>query len=113
MPELKYRMEEICGEPHQLYPPTTLEWPLPAFSPDGKYYVDITDSRFRRAKILKLYRVDTNQPLGTYSYFKIRIFCWAPDSSGVYVEDYVPGSGTDFLFSTPGRTGPVKKLLVP
>lgn len=113
MPELRDQMKEICGEPHQLLPVTTLEWPFPAFSPDRRYYVDIDDARFRRAEVLKLYGAATNQLVGTYSYFRLKVYCWAPDSSGIYVADYVPGSGTDFLFSTPGRTGPVKKLLVP
>jgi len=115
MPELRYQMKEICGG-SQLYPPTVENWRDQSsqfFSPNGQYYADITDSRFRRAEVVKLYRADTDKLLGTHSYFKVRIYCWAPDSSGIYVADYVPGSGTDFLLSTPGRTGPVKKLLVP
>lgn len=114
MPELRYQMRNVCGEPHQLFPGSILEWPFPAFSPDGRYYVDIGDARLRRAQVLKLYQTDTKQLLGTYSYFKIRIFCWAPDSSGIYAEDYIPGSSTLFIpFSGGGHTGPVKKLLVP
>lgn len=116
MPELEGQMREICGEP-QLYPPTVenwRNWSLPFFSPDGQYYMNIKEVRFRQAEVLKLFRADTNQLLGTHSYSNIRIYCWAPDSSGIYVADYIPGESSIFiLFSSPGRTGPVKKLLVP
>jgi len=103
---------EICENEYALYPGP--DQPFPLFSPDGRYYADIDDSRFRRAEVLKLYLADTNQIAGMYSYFRLAIYCWAPDSSGIYVADYVPGSSGFFSFyDTPGRTGPVKKLLVP
>ena len=103
---------EICENEYALYPGP--DQPFPLFAPDGHYYIDIDDSRFRRAEVLKLYQADTNQLVGTYSYFRLAIYCWAPDSSGIYVADYIPGSsGVLSFYDTAGRTGPVKKLLVP
>ena len=103
---------EICENEYALYPGPGQ--PFPFFSPDGHYYIDIDDSRFRKAEVLKLYRADTNELLGTYSYFRLAIYCWTDDSSGIYVSDYVPGSSGFFsFFDKAGRTGPVKKLLVP
>lgn len=114
MPELKGQMKEICGEPHQLLPITSFNWPFPLFSPDGQYYVDITDSRFRRAEKIKLFRTDNGQPLGSYSYFKLTVYCWAEDSSGIYIANYDPGDSSLFIpFSRGGKTSPIKKLLIP
>ena len=102
---------EKCKREHTLYPGPGKLFPL--LSPNNQYYIDLVHASLRRAEVLKLYRAETNKLIGTHSYFKLAIYCWAEDSSGIYVADYVPGSGTDFLFSTSGRTGPVKKLLVP
>ena len=107
----KSKILEVCASKYAQYPGP--DRPFPMFSPNGRYYVDVANAKFRRAEVLRLYQTDTSGLLGTYSHFRLAIYCWAPDSSGIYVADYVPGSGTDFLFSTPGRTGPVKKLLVP
>ena len=42
------------------------------------------------------------------------IYCWAEDSSGIYVADYEPGSGSIFVIGgKSSKTSPVKKLLVP
>lgn len=113
-PELKGQMREICGEPHQLYPPTSLDWPFPAFSPDGRYYVGVGDARLRRAKELKIFWADTSQLIGKYSYFSLIVYCWAEDSTGIYVSDRDPGDSSLFIpFSRGGRIGPVKKLFVP
>jgi len=103
---------EICNSRHVRYPGP--DWPFPFVSSDGRYYADFRKSQFRRAEVLEIYQSNTRQRIGTYSYFRLNIYCWAPDSSGIYVADYVPGSSGFFSFyDTPGRTGPVKKLLVP
>ena len=103
---------EICGKQYTTYP--GFEWPFPFYSPNGEYYVNIVNSGFRNAEVLKLYRTDKKQPMGNYSYFKLTIYCWAKDSSGIYIADYDPGDSSLFIpFNRGGKTSPIKKLLVP
>lgn len=114
IPELKGQMRLICAGENQLLPITSLEWPFPAYSPNNRFYADIEDSRLRRAEIIKLFRTDTHQLVGSYSYYKLIVHCWDKDNSGVYISDYDPGDSSLFIpFSRGGRIGPVKKLLVP
>ena len=108
-------LKELCYEPRQLYPPTSLKSSLPATSPDGKYYIDITDAKLGRKKILKLFKAENHQEIGMYysSYSSLFIYCWDMDSSGVFISDHEPG-GTGFgIFQRSSKIGPLKKLLVP
>lgn len=103
---------DICGNRYTQYP--GLDWPFPLFSPDSKYYLDLNDTKFRQAKNLQLYNSNSNKLIGTYSYHDIAVYCWVPDSSGVYIANYDRGDSSLFLiFSRPGRTGSVKKILIP
>lgn len=109
--------EELCKGKSQLYPPTSTE-ALPAYSPDGRYYVEVHRlwpwERSRRA--IKMYEAESGDQVGRYvsSERSIFLFCWAQDSTGVFAADYVPPSGSIFIgLGSPGRMGPVLKLLVP
>jgi len=108
-------LREFCKEVEQIYPPTSRKWPFPALSPDGKYYIDVTEAKLGHSKVLKLYRADTNQELGRYysERSNILIYCWLQDSTGVYLADYDPGSGSFDIGGAPTKISPVKKLLVP
>ena len=111
---------ELC-DGRQLYPPYPTSskgpwiWPFPAFSPDGKYYVDISrNNKSMNRKWIKMYKADTKKEIGRYfsKYKSLIISCWAKDSSGIYIKDYEPSVGIiDIGWSS--KTGPVKKLLVP
>jgi hypothetical protein len=116
VPDVWSAKEELCDGQRQLYPRSLHTWTLPAFSPDRKYYVNIAKSRFGLVKAVVLLRADGGQEVGRYfsDYSEFFIHCWAKDSSGVYISDYKPGTGSLFVpFSTGGKIGPVKKLLVP
>ncbi|OGY16157.1 MAG: hypothetical protein A2785_01040 [Candidatus Chisholmbacteria bacterium RIFCSPHIGHO2_01_FULL_49_18] len=108
-------LRELCQEPEQIFPPTSRQWPFPAFSPDGKYYIDVADFKLGKKKILGVFKTDTQKEVGRYysAYSSLFIFCWAKDSSGIYVADRDPG-GTGFgIFSPPGKIGPTRKVIVP
>ena len=113
-------LDKLC-DGRQLYPPYPTSpkgpwiWPFPAFSPDGKYYVDISrNNKSMNRKWIKMYKADTKKEIGRYfsKYKSLIISCWAKDSSGIYIKDYEPSVGIiDIGWSS--KTGPVKKLLVP
>ncbi len=88
---------------------------FPYFSPDGKYYLDGEDSRYREAGVVKLFRASDHQLLGTHSYHFVSIECWAQDGSGVYITDFIPSSIFPSFppFPKPGSTIAVRKLLIP
>ena len=114
MPELRGKMREICTEPDQLWPPTSLDWLFPAFSPDGRYYVEVSDARLRSAKVLRMFQADNGELVGSYSHRSLIIYCWAEDSSGIYVSNRNPGEQSMLIpFSIGGGVGPVKKLIAP
>ena len=117
-PELSGRTKDLCGGQYQVYPPTVYNWrekPFPLYSSDQRYYAEVVDSKFRRRKGVILYDADTNLELGRYlsSYPSLKVYCWAEDSSGIYVADYKPVYGYGGIFTPSPKTGPVKKLLVP
>ena len=108
-------LREYCQDSEQIYPPTSWKSQLPVFSPDGKYYIDVADFKLGRKKILKVFKADTQKEVGRYysSYPSLKIYCWAEDSSGIYVADY-ERAGTGFgIFQRSSKIGPLKKLLVP
>ena len=115
VPNVMVASEELCNSKNRLYPSTLHNWALPASSPDGKYYVDIADSRLTGMKIIKLFRKDDKKEVGRYfsEYSDLKIYCWTEDSSGIYVADYEPSRGFGGIFTPSPKTGPVKKLLVP
>ena len=114
IPETEKTFEDLC-DGRQLYPPDTWKWPFPAFSPDGKYYVDISrNNKSMNRKWIKMYKADTKKEIGRYfsKYKSLIISCWAKDSSGIYIKDYEPSVGIiDIGWSS--KFGPLKKLLVP
>lgn len=91
--------------------------PYPYSSLDGKYYVDKIRSRYRNAEVLRLFEAKTNRFLGSYSYHEVLVYCWANDSSGIYLADYVDTGGAGLFIGIPqlgpGGGGDVKKVLVP
>jgi len=100
--------------PFQVCPHLSFDMPFPYYSPDGRYYVTITQSHYRNAELLRLYTAGSNRFLGSYSYLEIAVDCWAEDSSGIYIQDYVQPSGFDIgLDIGPVGGGDVKKALVP
>jgi len=108
-------LREVCQDDKQIYPPTSWKSQLPAFAPDGKYYIDVADFKLGKKKILGVFKTDTQKEVGRYysAYSSLFIFCWAKDSSGIYVADRDPG-GTGFgIFSPPGKIGPTRKVIVP
>lgn len=101
-------MDKIC--PERLSPP-----PLPYHSPDGEYYIDLGESRYRDARVVNLVKSSNNQVLGTYSYRSVIVYCWALDNSGIYLADYVSSSISAIGPNLPPGTGVIekKKVLVP
>lgn len=116
VPELEPRlMGDVCGEPRQLFPVTTAEWPFPVKSPDGRYYFDLDDVGYRNAKELRLFESATDRLVGTYSYRSMIVYCWAEDSNGIFVADHIPGDPLlSLMFWVFGpRKGPIKIVMVP
>ncbi len=116
VPDIGVAREELCNNQRQIYPRSLHSWALPTFSPDGMYYADITSDKLGYKKALMLFKADNNQEIGKYysRYSSLFIYCWAEDSSGIYISDYEPGSGSIFVIGgKSSKTGPVKKLLVP
>jgi len=113
--DIKKPTEELCKGEHQLHPPTSWKWPFPASSPDGEYYIDISDAKLGKITKLTLFDSNTQREVGKYfsSYPSLKVYCWAEDSSGIYVADYKPVYGYGGIFTPSPKTGPVKKLLVP
>lgn len=108
-------LQQTCGDSALLWPPTG-ENPnprFPAYSPNGKWYIIVGSAYYRSARELRLYDAKSNRMLGNYSYFRLIIYCWAKDSSGIYLVDSIPGSGGLDIFSTPGWESPPKKILTP
>jgi hypothetical protein len=106
-PELDLSKSQLC--PKRPFPMR-----FPYYSPDGKYYVTDTQSWYRKAEVVSLYKAGSNQYLGSYSYLQILVDCWTNDSNGVYIEDYVTPGMTDIgLDIGPFGGGDVKKALVP
>jgi len=113
--DIKKPTEELCKGEHQLHPPTSWKWPFPASSPDGEYYIDISDAKLGKITTLTLFDSNTQREVGKYfsSYPSLKVYCWAEDSSGIYVADYKPVYGYGGIFTPSPKTGPVKKLLIP
>lgn len=99
----------------QIWPPSVHGQPIPAYSPDGRYYVEVTEHS-RGDEIvrqeLRLFEAGSNRLLGSYSYFRLRVPCWAKDSSGVYLEHYIP-SARFVVDITPELAGERMKVLIP
>ena len=107
-------VEEICKARYAVYPVPDQLFPL--FSPNKQYSIDLENAYFGQSKAIKLFNINTNTYTGTYfsDYSDFVIYCWAEDSSGIYVADYEPGSGSIFVIGgKSSKTSPVKKLLVP
>ncbi len=107
-------VKEICDSWPANYP-SGMGSPSSLDSPNGKYYLEFGEARFRKAIELRLYQVGNNRLIGTYSYRDLYVYCWAIDSSGIYVSDYEPGSGGGIftIWGDSGKIGPVKKIFVP
>jgi len=108
--------DQLCNGDPQLYP-LTIHDPFPAYSADGRFYVDVQRlwpwERSRR--VIEMYAADNGRRVGRYvsSERSLFVFCWAEDSTGIYVADYIPGSGSIFIgLSTPSTIRPIHKLLV-
>ncbi len=104
-----------CATNNPLWP-MTMEMPFrqfPAFSPDRKYYIDLSNVYYRDAEEVRLYEANTGHFLGSYSYLELYIYCWAQDSSGVYLTDSAPGGSFDIDPDLPLGIGVDKKVLVP
>lgn len=115
---LPFRREEpdACDREAPPLWPRTIDAPdglLPAFSPDGKYYIAISKAAYRDAEELRFYESSTNRFLGSYSYHELYVFCWGPDSSGVFLDDSVPECFGDVCFQWPPDVIDVKKVLIP
>ena len=59
----------------------------PAYSPNGKWYIIMVPAVYRDAEELMLYETQPNWELGSYSFYRLSLACWAKDSSGVYLQD--------------------------
>jgi len=109
--------DELCNGNPQLSPPTSRD-PFPAFSPNGRYYVEVQrlwpwESNWR---LIEMYEADSGHEVGRYvsSEKSLIVYCWAEDSTGIFVADFIPGSGSLFIgFGTRHIIRPVHKLLVP
>lgn len=95
-------------------------WPafgnLLSDSPDGRYYFDVNKAEYRDAWEMHLYEKNTTQVIGSYSYHMLHVFCWAKDSSGVYLADFGRSGGIFNIFpNLPPGTGviEIKKVIVP
>jgi len=114
---LRSPTEEVCKAQSQLWP--SAQYPFRAWSPNGEFYVEVSKVWFwdPDPRVLELYSASTGRHTGSYvsSDRSILVFCWAEDSSGIYVSDYSPSSGSIFIIppGRPSRVGPVKKLLIP
>lgn len=104
---------EVCGN-------ATDKWPLslqnpnrkfPAYSPDRKWYITVGSVTYRAAEEVRLYDAESNRIVGSYSFYRLSLACWAEDSRGVYLEDWIPGSLFDFPVPT-WYSNP-KEILVP
>jgi len=109
--------EELCTVDTELYPPTARDL-FPAYSPDGRHYVEVQRlwpwERSRR--VIEMYAADSGSRVGRYvsSERSLWVFCWAEDSTGIFVADYIPGSGSIVIgLGSPSTIRPVHKLLVP
>lgn len=108
---------ELCNGISQLYPPT-LSDRFPVYSPDGRYYVEVRKlwPWEPRKRIIEMYEADSGNKVGRYvsSERWLFVFCWAEDSTGIFVNDHSPGSGSLFIIlQRPPTDHPVVKLQVP
>lgn len=112
LPELDGQMAKICN-PQQLSPPLSLDFPFPVLSPNSQFYADLAYLEgSRKVAELRLYDAENDQLLGSYSYKELYVYCWADDSSGVYVADSIPGTPDFPIPGKPSWKGVVKKVLV-
>lgn len=109
--------DELCADELELNSLSGHD-PFPAYSPDGRYYVEVHRlwpwEPGRR--VIEMYAADSGASVGRYgsSEKTLLVLCWAQDSSGIFVADYTPASGSIFIgLGSPGRMGPVLKLFVP
>lgn len=109
----------VCAsEPNTspLWPPT-VDNPKPEFpvySPDGEWYITLHHMAYRKAEELRFYASESDWLLGSYSFHNLYIYCWAEDSSGIYLADEM----MEFWRFTLDLGnyiwhGPPKKILVP
>ena len=108
----------LCRGQDRLWPPTSLEDAFPAYSPNGEYYAVVKElwPWESRHRLLEIRGAKMNLLIGRYvsSRRALRVYCWAQDSSGIFVADLDPGSSSVFLlFNKPSERGPIKILLVP
>lgn len=111
LPVKKSEVDECDGE--RLWPPSGN---LPADSPDSRYYLDVNKAEYRYAWEIRLYEKNTMRVMGSYSYHMLHIFCWAKDSSGIYLADFGRSGGIFNIFpNLPPGTGVIetKKVMVP
>jgi len=108
--------EGLCHGDSSIYP-STERHPFPAYSPDGRHYVEIHRlwpwEKYRR--LIEMYEANRGDQVGRYvsSEKSILVLCWAKDSTGIFVADHSPGSGSIFIgLSTAPTYGPVIKLFV-
>ncbi|OGG08150.1 hypothetical protein A3D05_05430 [Candidatus Gottesmanbacteria bacterium RIFCSPHIGHO2_02_FULL_40_24] len=99
----------------QLYPPNSWDWPFPAFSPDRRFYVNVSNGNKTKSKWIKMFKANTKKEIGRYysEYSSLIVLCWAKDNSGIYLLDYDPGFRAMIDIGLPSKYGEVKKLLVP
>ncbi|MDX1616108.1 MAG: hypothetical protein R3300_17485 [Candidatus Promineifilaceae bacterium] len=107
----------LCENDSSIYP-STERHPFPVYSPDGKYYVEIQRlwTWERRRRLIEMFEAKSGDQVGRYVSSKksILVLCWAEDSTGIFVADHSPGSGSILIgLSTAPIFGPVIKLLVP
>jgi len=111
--------DELCNGISRLYPlyPPTSRDPFPAYSPDGRYYVEVHRlwpwERSRR--VIEMYEAESGDQVGRYvsSERSLFVYCWAEDSTGVFARDHTLGTGSIFIiFNRPSTDRPVTKLLV-
>ena len=119
IPRMDNLLDKLC-DGRQLYPPYPTSpkgpwiWPFPAYSPDGQFYVNVSNGNKMTTKWIKMYSTNAKKEIGKYysKYKSLFVMCWTKDSSGIYVRDHEPSVGfIDIGWAS--KTGPVKKLLVP
>jgi len=109
--------EDLCIGDSQIFPSAARD-PFPAYSPDGQYYVEVRRlwPWERRTRLIEMYEADSGDQVGRYvsSERSLLVFCWDEDSTGIFVADHSPGTGSLFImFHRPVIIRPVVKLLVP
>ena len=118
MGDVRNPEEVLCKGENRLWPPPSLDTSFPAYSPDGHHYAVLKElwPWEARLRVLEIMKSNTDLHVGRYvsSQRALRVYCWAEDSSGIFVADSDPGNPSIFiLFNEPSGRGPIKKLLVP